>query len=180
VVEGRSAASDGSSADDSITVASNEKDRNYEDRRARGEVSPKEDIEHGRGVQLLPESPLGLPPGEGTQEPVRPKPKPTDFVGEDFGKFGVGIEKPDLSINQLFDHGEFRADTRGVSADDLQGTVGNPLLVLQQSSGRFFYLSDKAVVVLDREGTVVTTYPASKFDARIKAILDYVYQRSGR
>jgi hypothetical protein len=49
-------------ADASIILVSNEKERDYDERRARGEESPKEDIEHGRGVPLLPEGPLALPP----------------------------------------------------------------------------------------------------------------------
>jgi hypothetical protein len=52
----------GHGADAAIILVSNEKKRNYEERRARGEEAPKEDIEHGRGVPLLPEGPLALPP----------------------------------------------------------------------------------------------------------------------
>jgi hypothetical protein len=102
-------------------------------------------------------------------------PKPSDFVGEDFGKRGVRIEKPALTSSRLSEHGEFSAQTREVLIDDLQSTVENPLVVLRQSAGRIFYLSDKAVVVLDREGAVVTTYPASKFDTAITALLDRAY-----
>jgi len=120
------------------------------------------------------------PQSAGALEPILSRPKPSDFVDQDFGKLGVGIEKPNLDIIRLSEHGEFRAETRGVSVDDLQSTVENPLLVLRQTSGRFFYLSDQAVVVLDGEGSVVTTYPASKFDTTIKAILDQIYQRGGR
>jgi hypothetical protein len=45
-------------------------------------------------------------------DPVRPPaaeqgistPKPSDFVGEDFGKLGVGIEKPELDIGEITGH----------------------------------------------------------------------------
>jgi hypothetical protein len=40
----------------------NEKERNYEERRARGQESPEEDVEHDRSIPLYPEGPLGLPP----------------------------------------------------------------------------------------------------------------------
>ncbi|MBO0732943.1 MAG: hypothetical protein J2P49_01200, partial [Methylocapsa sp.] len=89
-VEGRSGASDGASADNSITVASDEKDKSYEDRRARGEESPKEDIEHGRGVPLLPDGPLALPPGEGAQgEPLASDPNKLHHI---FDKLGRGLD----------------------------------------------------------------------------------------
>jgi hypothetical protein len=100
--------------------------------------------------------PESKPPETPAAEQGISTPKPSDFVREDFGKLGVGIEKPDLSISRLSEHGEFRAETRGASVDDLESTVENPLLVLRQSSGRIFYLSDSAVVVLDPEGEVVT------------------------
>ena len=124
--------------------------------------------------------PESKPPEAPAAEQPISTPKPSDFVGEDFGKLGVGIKKPDLSISRLSEHGEFRAETRGVSVDDLESTVENPLPVLRQSSGRIFYLSDSAVVVLDPEGEVVTTYPASKFDTTIKRILEQIYLRGAK
>ena len=39
------------------------------------------------------------------------------------------------------------------------------------------YLPDRAVVVLNPEGEVVTTYPASKFDTTIKRISEQIYLR---
>jgi hypothetical protein len=136
---------------------------------------PERKPDHEEGIKPEGEAPKGSPP-----KSVTSALKPSDFVGQDFGKLGVGIEKPNLSISRLSDHGEFRAQTRGVPVDDLQSTAENPLLVLRQSSGRFFYLSDKAVVVLDREGSVVTTYPASKFDTTIRTILDQISKRGGK
>jgi hypothetical protein len=117
-------------------------------------------------------------------EPQRPPaaeqgistPKPSDFVGQDFGKLGVGIDKPDLDIQEIDTHAIERMAERGVSLDDLQDTVDHPLIVLQQSRGRVYYLSDKAAVVLNPRGRVITTYSASDFDAKIKALLDHVHK----
>ncbi|HTV34776.1 MAG TPA: hypothetical protein VME69_17065 [Methylocella sp.] len=121
-----------------------------------------------------PEKELSPPPHSPAVVPLRPK--PSGFVGHDFGKLGVGINKPDISIRRLSEHGELRAKSRGVPINDLRDTVENPFLVLLQSSGRFSYLSDKAVVVLDGKGSVVTTYPASKFDGNITSILNQIYR----
>jgi hypothetical protein len=95
-------------------------------------------------------------------------------VGEDFGKLGIGIEKPDLEIAKLI-LTPSKVD-RGVSLNDLQDTVDHPLIVLQQSRGRVYYLSDKAAVVLNPRGRVITTYSASDFDTKIKALLDHVHK----
>jgi hypothetical protein len=101
-------------------------------------------------------------------------PKPSDFVGEDFGKLGIGIEKPDLEIAKLI-LTPSKVD-RGVSLNDLQDTVDHPLIVLQQSRGRVYYLSDKAAVVLNPRGRVITTYSASDFDTKIRALLEHVHK----
>jgi hypothetical protein len=153
----------------------NDKERSYEEQRARGQNSPKEDIEHGHGIPLYPEGPLAPPPpSAGAREPARPRPKPSDFVGQDFGKLGVGEQKPELSIQGFFDHAVEGMAEREVPLEDIQDIVSNPLIVLKQSRGRHYYLSEKAAVVLDREGKVITVYPASHFDANIRKILRYV------
>jgi len=65
----------GDGADASIILVSNEKERNYEEGRARGEESPKEDIEHDRPIPLYPEGPLALPPPAAGAVHREPSPK---------------------------------------------------------------------------------------------------------
>jgi hypothetical protein len=77
------------------------------------------------------------PPKQSLPKTVRSAPKPCDFVGQDFGKLGVGIEKPELDIHEI----DRRMAERGVSLDDIFKTVNHPLIVLQQARGRVFYLS---------------------------------------
>ncbi len=152
----------------------NDKDRIERERRLRGEETPKDAIEHGRGIPLVPEGPLAPPaPSSGALEPG---PKPSDFIGEDYGKLGVGVEKPEIELGELSDHASEERVDREESMAAIRDTVSDPLMVLQQSDGRFMFLSDKAVVVLDPSGRVITTYPASHFDARIRGILDHVYR----
>ena len=168
----------GDAADASIVLVSNEKDRNYEERRARGEESPKEDIEHGRGAPLLPEGPLGLPPpAAGAAESARPN--PSDFVGQDFGKLGTAVEKPDIVITETTGHASERMTQYGQTFDDISSTISDPLIVLQQSDGRCYFLSDTGAVVVDQQGRVVTAYPSWKFNANVKAILDYLHGQRG-
>ncbi|MCP3880778.1 MAG: hypothetical protein GY701_20645 [Sulfitobacter sp.] len=50
-------------------------------------------------------------------------------------------------------------------------TVRNPAAVLEQSSGRFLYLSEQGAVVLDDVGQVVTVWNRSDFNAANEAIL---------
>jgi hypothetical protein len=121
-------------------------------------------------------------------EPVRPPvaeqsistAKPSDFVGQDFGKLGVGVDNPELEIRELDPQAiEWMAE-RGVSSGELESTVAEPLIVLQQTEDKFLFLSDTAGVVLTRDGTVITTYPAANFDAKIKEIIEYAHRGSRR
>ena len=107
-------------------------------------------------------------------------PKPADFVGEDFGKLGVGVEKPDLEIGEFSKHATDRVAEYGASLTDLQDTVANPLMVLRQSDGRFFYLSEKAVVLLDPRGRVITIYIEPQFDTKIRNLLEHVLERGNK
>jgi hypothetical protein len=59
---------------------------------------------------------------------------------------------------------------RQVASSIVVETVKNPLVVLQQGD-RFLYLSEKAAVVLNQHGKVVTTYGADLFDDTIRFIL---------
>lgn len=141
-------------------------------RAARALVRPSEPKPPNPEV-AKPEAEPQRPPA--AEQPIS-TPKPSDFVGQDFGKLGVGIDKPDLDIQEIDTHAIERMAERGVSLDDLQDTVDHPLIVLQQSRGRVHYLSAKAAVVLNPRGRVMTTYSASDFDAKIKALLDHVHK----
>jgi hypothetical protein len=92
----------------------------------------------------------------------------------------VGVDKPELSIRELDPHAIERMAERGVSSGELESTVAEPLIILQQTEDKFLFLSDSAGVVVTRDGRVITTYPAANFDARIKEILKYVHQGSRR
>jgi len=68
-------------------------------------------------------------------------------------------------------HGLNRAMDRGVSPQTVLEIVRNPAAVLDQSSGRFLYLSEQGAVVLDDVGQVVTVSNRSDFTAANEAIL---------
>ncbi len=50
---------------------------------------------------------------------------------------------------------------KGVKLSAMRDTIKNPKNVVQQSNGAFKYISDKAVVVLNEAGKVITTYSKS-------------------
>jgi hypothetical protein len=96
-------------------------------------------------------------------------------IGESFGKLGTVIENASGKINSFINrgssHGLDQIITRGVKPADILETVKTPLLRLQQDGGNILYLSEKAVIVLNKFNNVVTAYSQSNFEQPIKSLL---------
>ena len=95
----------------------------------------------------------------------------TSIVGQSFGKLGTVVENPGQTISGFTSHGFEAADVRGLTWDLMRNTVRTPTAVLQQSAGQYLYLTEKAGVVLNPAGQIMTTYPASTFGPGVKAVL---------
>lgn len=100
-------------------------------------------------------------------------------AGTSFGKLGTVIENRSGQISSFVSnvtrdpfHGLDQAITRGVGSSTLLETVRNPLVTLQQTGGNVLYLTQQAAVVLDKAGSLVTTYGSNRFNEPIKQILD--------
>ena len=92
-------------------------------------------------------------------------------IGQSFGKLGTVVENPDITISGFTKHGLNQSITREVSPQTLLNTIRNPSVVLQQSGGKYLYLTKQAGVVLTSNGKLITTYPASMFDEGVLNIL---------
>lgn len=95
----------------------------------------------------------------------------TSIVGQSFGKLGTVVENPGQTISGFTSHGFEAADVRGLTWHLMRNTVRTPTAVLQQSAGQYLYLTEKAGVVLNPAGQIMTTYPASTFGPGVKAVL---------
>ncbi|VTZ25783.1 conserved hypothetical protein [Methylocella tundrae] len=73
------------------------------------------------------------------------------------------------------DHATGRAAQRGLTRDEIEDIIANPLLVTRQSNSRFYYLNDHGAVVLDDDGRVVTDYGSSNFKQGVIDILKRVH-----
>jgi hypothetical protein len=93
--------------------------------------------------------------------------------GAAFGKLGKVVTNPGLRITSMSTHAMNQAITRGVTSPTILSIVRSPLVVLQQGSGNYLYLSRSGAVVLSPEGKMVTTYSAQFFDDTIKGIVGW-------
>lgn len=92
-------------------------------------------------------------------------------VGTSFGKLGTVVESHGATIAGYTTHGARQAASRGVSQKLAERIVANPKAVLSQSGGKSLYATNQGVVVLSKEGSVVTAYGRKFFDDNIKSVL---------
>jgi hypothetical protein len=92
-------------------------------------------------------------------------------VGTNFGKLGTVVETRGATIAGYTEHGASQAAARGVGEKLAKSIVENPRAVLAQSGGKHLYATERGVVVLSKEGNVVTAYSRKFFDDTIKSLL---------
>lgn len=96
-------------------------------------------------------------------------------IGTSYGKngrFGTVVENPNLQPIGFSGHAVNQAINRGVKTEAIHNTIKNPVAVLSQQGGnRFAYVSQDAVVVLDKKGNIVTIWGKDTFDYVVKQVL---------
>ena len=97
-------------------------------------------------------------------------------VGQSFGKLGTVIENVSGKITGFNHdgtyHGLDQIITRGISPQALLNTVQNPLISFAGRFDRIGYLSERAYVVLDKAGQVVTALSPNQFGPTIRNVLN--------
>ncbi len=90
-------------------------------------------------------------------------------LGKSYGKFGKVIqEAPFNKITGIND----RAIERGIKTDTILNTVRNPQVVLSQWQGeRFAYVTDKATVILNKAGEIVTVWAREEYTDTVLKVL---------
>ena len=101
-------------------------------------------------------------------------------LGQDFGKIGKVVETIPGELKSFTNivtkdpyHGLDQAISRVVSPQLIKDTIKNPLVKLQQGSNSV-YLSNKAGVILDKLGGLITTYRQADFKPHVTNILNKI------
>lgn len=95
----------------------------------------------------------------------------TSLVGQSFGKLGIVIENTPGKITGFTGHGLDQVATRAVTAQTLLDTTRNAVVTLRQAGGNVLYLTNKAGVVLNKVGQVVTSYSSKEFKPQVLNVL---------
>lgn len=96
------------------------------------------------------------------------------LAGRSYGKLGVVVAYPPnvTMVGFASAHALERAVGRMVTTRERFETIKDPVVVLEQRQGQqFLFLSERAVVVLNTMGQLITTYGANDYDPAILQIL---------
>jgi RHS repeat-associated protein len=95
----------------------------------------------------------------------------TRLLGRTFGQLGTVVRNPNIRITGATSYAIGRLVERGCTPGMVQFTVQNAIVVLRQSTGRFYFLTTQAAVVLDPTGEIITGYTRADFDANVMQLL---------
>lgn len=110
--------------------------------------------------------------GSITPNPNDPNDEIIKKINEISGKFGKVTENPGISIEKFSSHGLDQAITRGIGSQNIINTIRNPLVVLQQGSDKYVYISKAASVVIDNSGKFITAVGSSQFNNTVQEIVN--------
>ena len=135
-------------------------------------VAVRELLESWRILRRSADDALEVGPGlggipTGNYQPVN--------LGQSYGT-AVVVPRPPIGIASMSgavdsSHALNRAIQRGTSPDTILQTIREPAVVLQQTNGRFLYLSEVGAVAMDSSGNVVTVWNRSDFNTTNERIL---------
>jgi hypothetical protein len=98
-------------------------------------------------------------------------------LGAEFGKLGTLVENPGVKVNweAFAEHGAQRMAARGVTPDMVESWVANGKALAQNGGEKFLFVTQEGVAVVTKEGKLVTTYSASKFDETMLNIVKQLF-----
>ena len=101
-------------------------------------------------------------------------------IGEEFGKLGkyLGENHPDIKINWSLvneeSHSFQRMMERNISKADVEYYVANGK-VLQQVGGKYAFITEKGMAVLNEKGVLITTYSSKYYDSNMKEVVNRLF-----
>lgn len=96
----------------------------------------------------------------------------TAKFGDTFGKMGEHVKNPGIKVDwsQYAEHGYERLAQRGMSKELVESIVKDGK-ALSQNGAKFAYVTKEGVVVISKEGKLITAWSNSYFDDAMKEII---------
>ena len=102
---------------------------------------------------------------------------PTAQYGDTFGKMGTYVEHPGTKVDwsQLATHGPDQMMNRGLSKEMVERIVENGKALSQAGGAKHAFVTQEGVVVLSREGKIVTCWAAKDFNEPMKKVIEALF-----
>lgn len=97
--------------------------------------------------------------------------------GEDFGKMGTYVKNPNIKINwsAFAEHASKRIQQRGMSKKSINKIVKRGKALSQNNGNKFAFVTKNGVVVMSKEGKLITAWGKEYFDNNMKQIVRRLY-----
>lgn len=101
----------------------------------------------------------------------------TATLGDTFGKMGEYVKSPGIKVDwsQYAQHGFDRLAQRGMSKELVESIVQNGKALSQNGGAKFAFVTEQGVVVLSKEGKLVTAWSSAYFDDAMKEIIKLLF-----
>ncbi|HHP9021786.1 TPA: LXG domain-containing protein [Listeria monocytogenes] len=98
-------------------------------------------------------------------------------VGTDFGKIGKLVNHPNIKINwsEYAEHGMSRLKQRGLSKSQVDDFVEHGKVLSQNEGEKFAFITEDGVVIVSKDGKLVTAWGKKDFDEGMKKIIGKLY-----
>jgi hypothetical protein len=90
---------------------------------------------------------------------------------------GEYVKSPELKVDwsQYAEHGYERLVQRGMSKELVESIIKNGKALLQNGGAKFAYVTKEGVVVISKEGKLITAWSDSYFDDAMKEIIKELF-----
>ena len=101
----------------------------------------------------------------------------TAKLGDSFGKMGSYVNNPGIKVDwfQYAEHGYERIAKRGMSKEQVNTIVKNGKALSQNGGDKFAFITKEGVVVVSKEGKLITAWADSYFDDAMKNIIKALF-----
>ena len=99
--------------------------------------------------------------------------------GQDIGKMGKYVENPGIKVDwsKYAEHGTERMAQRGMSKEMIDSIVENGKVLSQSGGNKYAYISQEGVVVVSKNGKLITAWGKTDFDEKMIEIVEKLYAR---
>lgn len=97
--------------------------------------------------------------------------------GDDFGKMGTYVENPNIKVDwtQYVEHAAERMQQRGMTQEMVNNIVENGKVLSQNNGNKFAYITQEGVVIVSKEGKLITAWSSADFDSSMLEIISRLF-----